>query len=122
MALEEIKRRGYVSQDLAAVEDAAIASVTADPEQHINAYKQDERSFNGRYVCADLFKETFASYSVSRESRGRYNGAVHNSAAVLSAEQFRRTLADNAHPERDKVLFLTGQSWSWKNIIYFSKW
>ena len=108
MALEEIKRRGYVSQDLVAVEDAAIASVMADPENHINAYKQDERSFNGRYVCADLFKETFASYSVSRESRGRYNGAVHNSAAVLSAEQFRRTLADNGHPERDKALFLTG--------------
>ena len=106
--LETINRRGYVSPDLIAAENNAIASTLADPDKHIAAYKQDVRSFNGRYVCADLFKETFDVYAASKESKGRYNGAVHNSAAVLSAEQFRRTLADDSHPERNTAVFLTG--------------
>jgi hypothetical protein len=108
MALEEIKRRGYVSRDLAEAENSAIASALAAPDRHIASYIQDARSFNGRYVCADLFKETFAIYASSKESKGRYNGAVHNSAAVLAAEQFRRMLADDLHPDRDKAIFLTG--------------
>jgi len=59
-------------------------------------------------VAADLFKETFSQFSESKEARNRYNGPVHNSAAVLSAEQFRRVLAEKTHPERDTVVFLTG--------------
>jgi len=108
MALEEILRRGYTVPDIAAAELNAIESTQFDPDKHISAYLADERSFNGRYVCADLFKETFAdTYAVSTESRGRYNGAVHNSAAVLAAEQYRRMLSAD-EPDRTKVVFLTG--------------
>lgn len=108
MALEKIIRRGYSIPDIAEAENKAIESVLSNPDKHINAYLQDERSFSGRYVCTDLFKETFAdTFAVSRETRGRYNGAVHNSAAVLAAEQFRRVLA-NDNPEQTKAVFLTG--------------
>ena len=71
-------------------------------------YVADPRSFGGRYIAADLFKETFAAYAESRESRNRYNAPVHNSAAVLSAEQFRRVLRQADDPARDTVVLLTG--------------
>ena len=71
-------------------------------------YAADPRSFGGRYVATDLFKETFAAYAASRESRNRYNAPVHNSAAVLSAEQFRRVLRQADDPARDTVVLLTG--------------
>ena len=71
-------------------------------------YVADPRSFGGRYIAADLFKETFAAYAESRESRNRYNAPVHNSAAVLSAEQFRRVLGQADDPACDTVVLLTG--------------
>lgn len=108
MALEKITRRGFDSPDLIAAEESVITSTLADPDKYIDAYKQDDRSFNGRFVCSDLFKERYEVYADSKESRNRFNGAVHNSAAVLAAEQFRRTLADNSTPEQDTAIFLTG--------------
>lgn len=108
MTLEAIRKNGYPQADRDAVEDAVISAVRADPGRFIAAYVADERSFDGRYVCADLFKETFHQYAESPEARNRYNGPVHNSAAVLSAEQFRRVLAEPHEPGRDTVYFLTG--------------
>lgn len=108
LALEPIHRNGYTQPDRAEVEDVVTRAVEADPRRFIEMYKQDERSFGGRYVAADLFKETFEQYSASKEARNRYNAPVHNSAAVLSAALFRETLADKTHPERDTVIFLTG--------------
>lgn len=108
MALESIRRRGAQEPDRAEVEDAVIAAVEADPEPFLAAYQQHPSSFAGRYVCADLFKETFPEYAASPESRGRFNGVVHNAAAVLSSEQFRRVIADASDPDRDTAIFLTG--------------
>jgi hypothetical protein len=106
--LEPIRRRGYAEEDRAEVEEHVAQAVEANPGTFLERYRQDERSFEGRYVAADLFKETFDQYRESPEARNRYNGPVHNSAAVLSAEQFRRQLADETHPERDTAIFLTG--------------
>ena len=91
------------------VQDEAIASAQANTEQHIAAYNADPRSFGGRYVAADLFKETFVdTFALSKAARNVYNTPVHNAAAVLSSEQFRRVLAQPDDPARDTVIFLTG--------------
>lgn len=108
MALEPIRRRGAKDADRADVERRVIAAVEADPEHFLAAYVRHPESFGGRYVCSDLFKETFPEYTASREARGRYNGVVHDSAAVLAAEQFRRAIADRSEPARDQAVFLTG--------------
>lgn len=108
MPLEPILRKGYPQPDRAEVEQTVANAVEADPDKFIDKYKQDARSFDGRYVAADLFKETFEQFSASKDSRNRYNAPVHNSAAVLSAEQFRRNLSDSADLARTEVLFLTG--------------
>lgn len=108
MSLEPIRKNGYPQADRTAVEDSVIAAVQANPDRFISAYVDDQRSFGGRYVCADLFKETFPEYAASPDARNRYNGPVHNSAAVLSAEQFRRVLSGPADPGQDTVYFLTG--------------
>ncbi len=84
------------------------SAIEADPEPFFARYRAHAQSFEGRYVCSDLFKETFPEFSASNEARGRYNNPLHNSAAVLASEQFRRMVRDPAHPERDTVIFLTG--------------
>ena len=106
--MEPIKRRGFAQPDRAAAEASVAAAVETDPEPFIQAYLADYRSFGGRYIAADLFKETFEVYRESKDSRNRYNTPVHNTAAVLAAEMFRRMLADQAHSDRNNVLFLTG--------------
>lgn len=108
MPLETIRRNGYAEADRAEVEQSVAKSVEANPDHFIEKYKLDARSYEGRYVAADLFKETFVQFCASKDSRNRYNAPVHNSAAVLSAEQFRRNLSDTTHQERDTVVFLTG--------------
>ena len=92
----------------AKVQDEIISEVQANPDKFINQYVNDERSFNGRYVASDLFKEMFEPFAASKESRNYFNAVVHNAAAVLSSEQFNRVLKDKTHPERDTVVFLTG--------------
>ena len=106
--LAPIQRRTFEQADRQAVQDAVIEAVERDPEQFLRAYVADERSYGGRYVCADLFKEQFPQFAASKEARNRYNTPVHNAAAVLAAEQFRRKVADDSEPQRDKVIFLTG--------------
>ena len=108
MSLEPIRRNSYDDPDRARVQDAAIHSAQTRTEEHLARYAADPRSFGGRYVAADLFKETFDSYAQSRDSRNRYNAPIHNAAAVLSAEQFRRALARPDAAERDTVLLITG--------------
>jgi hypothetical protein len=107
MALEPIRRLTLAEPDRARVQDEAIASATTRTAQHLAAYVSHPESFGGRYICADLFKATFPKYEASRESRDRYNNAVHNPAAVLAAEHFRQVLADPFDTRR-RVEFLTG--------------
>lgn len=105
--LEPINTRDYTG-DRAAVQAAVIAAVQADPDRFITRYKDHPESFGGRYVSADLFKETFEPYTASKEARNAFNAPVHNAAAVLASEQLRRAMADDSHPERDTVVLLTG--------------
>lgn len=106
--MEPIVRKQFDQPDRQAVQDAVIEAVQADPERFLRAYIADKRSYGGRYISADLFKETFAQFNGSKESRNRYNAPVHNAAAVLAAEQYRRVVVDNSEPQRDRVVFLTG--------------
>ena len=106
--MEPIIRKQFDQPDRQAVQDAVIEAVQADPERFLRAYIADKRSYGGRYISADLFKETFVQFNESKESRNRYNAPVHNAAAVLAAEQYRRVVVDNSEPQRDRVVFLTG--------------
>jgi hypothetical protein len=92
MALSPILRRSFAEQDRAEAQERIITAVEGDAERFLRAYAQLPDSFEGRYISADLFKETFAIYAASAEARGRYNAAAHNAAAVLSAAQFERAL------------------------------
>ena len=106
--MEPIKRLVFSDGDRQAVHDAVVAAVEADPKPFLAAYKRNPETFGGRYVCADSFKDTFEQFRATRESRNRYNGPVHNAAAVLSAEQYRRALRDDMDPARESAIFLTG--------------
>ena len=105
---EEIRRNDYAEADRMRVQDEVARAVETNPDRFLAEYRAHPESFGGRYICADLFKETFPQYAQSKEARNRFNNPVHNSAAVLAAEQFRRTIADRSHPERDTLIFLTG--------------
>lgn len=107
--MEGIVRRFYPEPDRNEVQESVAREVEADPESFFVRYAAHPQSFEGRYVCSDLFKETFPEFSASPAARARYNNPLHNTAAVLASEQFRRMVADpNAPPEQDTVIFLTG--------------
>ena len=108
VTLEQIVRRHFPQADRAFVQESVARQVERAPELYLARYCKDPRSMGGRYVNSDLFKETFAEYNTSNESRGRYNAPVHNAAAVLASEQFRRVVSDNSEPYRDNALFLSG--------------
>lgn len=105
--MENIIRRRFDEPDRSAVQDAAIESALQKTETHIADYVADPRSFAGRYVGADLFKETFGAFSQSKDARNRYNAPVHNSATVLAAEQLHRVL-ETPGIRRSVVVLLTG--------------
>ena len=108
MALESIRSIDVQEPDRVEVQRRVIDAVQADPERFLAAYAAHKDSFGGRYVCADLMKDVIPEYAASKETRGRYNGVVHNAAAVLAAEQYRRVIADDSDPARDRALFVTG--------------
>jgi hypothetical protein len=106
--VELIATRSLDGEDRMRVQDAAIASAQSNPDVHLAEYVAHPDSFSGRYVSADLMKETFAAYRETPEARNRYNAAVHNSAAVLASEQLRRLLAVRPDADADLVVLLTG--------------
>jgi hypothetical protein len=109
MPLDPIQRRP-ISDPVRAEYQERVARVVeaADPEPFLAAYKALPRTHQGRYVAANMMKEIFPEFSSSREGRTQYNIPLHNSAAVLASEQFRRAVADANRPERDTAIFLTG--------------
>jgi hypothetical protein len=107
MTLELIRPRAFGEPDRAAVQEAVACAVESGPEHFFDQYRGLEQSLGGRYVSADLFKETFEPYSASRHSRHRYNACVHNAAAVLASEYLRRLINSPADLERDTVILLT---------------
>ena len=108
MELENIRFVNFDQPDRRLVQERAMKAAKDDPGKLIDAYRHDARSFDGRYVAADLFKETFPEFSASKEARNRYNNAVHNSAAVLSSALFKANLAEPREAGKDTVYFLTG--------------
>ena len=121
MPIEVIRRYPVAEADRQAVQDRVIKAVEGDPERFLQAYGAREESKGGRYICADLFKETFEDYRASRESRTRYNNVVHASAAVLSAEQFRRVIALPQERGCDRAVFLTGVPGAGKTSLVMDK-
>jgi hypothetical protein len=105
--VETIVLREFKLSEQTRVQERIVKSVTANPDSYIEKYINLPNSFGGRYVCADLFKEVFPEYNSSREARGFYNTVVHNSAAVLASEHFRRLTSKRAEYGM-KILFLTG--------------
>jgi antirestriction protein ArdC/phage/plasmid primase-like uncharacterized protein len=103
----DIKARPFESADREQVQQEVIKAVLNNPHAFLEAYRQDPRSFGGRYVASDLMKETFDVYRASPENRSRYNLPVHNSAAALADRQFRAMLAMD-EPDRQEVVFVTG--------------
>jgi hypothetical protein len=106
--LEQIVRRDFSQPDRAEVQERVAQQVEHDPEPFLARYIEDPRSFGGYYVNSDLFKETFAEYRESRQTRNRYNAPVHNAAAVLASEQFRRVISYDLELGPNVALFLTG--------------
>lgn len=108
MPLDPIQRRPIADPGRAAYQEQVARAVETDPEPFLALYRAEPRTHGGRYVAADMMKEVFPEFSASREGRTRFNLPLHNSAAVLANEQFRRAVADASQPERDTVIFLTG--------------
>ncbi|MCL2761155.1 MAG: zeta toxin family protein [Desulfuromonadales bacterium] len=110
-----INRRDFADLNRAAVQNEVIAAIAADSEQFFERYKKMPQSFNGHFVNSDLFKETFLQYAASKESRNLYNTPVHNAAAVLAAEQFKRVLTIVRELGSDIVYLVTGVPGSGKS-------
>ena len=108
MPLDPIQRRPISDPLRADFQERVARAVETDPEPFLAAYRAHPDTHGGRYVAADMMKEVFPEFSASREGRSTYNIPLHNSAAVLASEQFRRAVADARHPERDTAIFLTG--------------
>lgn len=106
--MEQVRLINPREADRAAVERNVVSYVESIPGVVLEYYKALPDSYQGRYVSADLMKETFGEYAASREARNRYNNVVHNSAAVLASAQFSDTIRDRSDAARNDALFITG--------------
>lgn len=90
------------------VQAAVINRAKKDGQKIIDQYKQHPSTFDGRYICSDMFKEMFPEFSQSPATRNKFNNAVHNTAATLAAEHFKQTMRQTGAEGQDTVIFLTG--------------
>ncbi len=104
----KVFRHSYPEVDRMEAQERAADAVERDPEPFLGAYQKLPASHDGRYICSDLFKETFPEFAASPEGRARYNNPLHNSAAALAAEQLQRQIRKSEPAEQDTVIFLTG--------------
>ena len=119
--METIQRISFSDDFRNEVQDIVASAVETDPERFIRWYNALPQSFGGRFVNADLFKETFEQYAESKESRNLFNTPVHNAAAVLASEQLRRTLQEKPESGRNEVILLTGSPGSGKTSTVLEK-
>lgn len=108
MPLDPIHRRDIKDPARAGYQERTARAVESDPEPFLATYQARADTHAGRYVAADMMKEVFPEFSASRAGRTEHNVLLHNSAAVLASEQFRRAVADTSHPERTRAIFVTG--------------
>lgn len=106
MALESIESRSFESLLRQEVHDQACWEVTHESGRFLRNYAFLPETNQGRYISADAFKELFPAYATSKAGRNVFNAPVHNAAAVLAAEQFKRML--KVSDKRNHVLFVTG--------------
>ncbi|RZA09977.1 MAG: hypothetical protein EOO68_00140, partial [Moraxellaceae bacterium] len=90
------------------VQAAVIDWAKKDGQKIIDQYKQHPSTFDGRYICSDMFKEMVPEFSQSPATRNKFNNAVHNTAATLAAEHFKQTMRQTGDEGQDTVIFLTG--------------
>ena len=103
-----------LTPEQAEMEEKFIESAVNETDEHISEYIGLASSMNGRYICSDLFKETFEEYRKSLDNRKQYASVVHNSAAVLSNELFQRVVkAQNIN----SCIFLTGVPGAGKSFL-----
>lgn len=96
------------------MENKFIESAVINTDIHIQEYLKLPQSMNGRYICSDLFKETFTEYKKDLESRKKYASIVHNSSAVLANELFQSMVKnDNIH----SCIFLSGVPGGGKSFL-----
>ena len=119
--METIRRISFGDDFRNEVQEIVACAVETDPERFMWRYNALPQSFGGRFVNADLFKETFEQYAESRESRNLFNTPVHNAAAVLASEQLRRTLQEKPESGRNRVILLTGSPGSGKTSTVLEK-
>lgn len=101
-----IKRlKKELSPELRNLEEYFISEAENHTEKYLQKYIEISSSFNGNYICSDLFKETFDIYRESIENKKKYAEIVHNSAAVLANE----ILHQKAKEEKiKKCIFISG--------------
>lgn len=102
------------SEELINAQEFIINDAEENEELHIKDYNELESSYNGRYICSDLMKETFPIYTESIDSRKKYSEVIHNSCACLAGEAFERQAKD---PSVDKCIFLTGVPGAGKSYL-----
>lgn len=103
--MDRIIRRENLTEEERKLEEYFIKEATLHPKEHVETYKNFLSSLNGRYICSDLMKETFAFYTESRETRNAYNYIVHDSAATLTNELYKEQVKDENITD---CIFLTG--------------
>ena len=108
--MDAILRREFADPAQAALQEKIARQVETDPETFLTRFVALPQSFGGRFISADLFKETFDEYRGSTERRDICNSPALNAAAVLAAEQFRRVLMLPARDEAPAVELVTGVS------------
>ncbi len=108
--MDAILRREFADPVRAALQERIARRVEADPETFLTRFVALPQSFGGRFISADLFKETFDEYRGSTERREVCNSPAHNAAAALAAEQFRRVLLLPAQDDARAVELVTGVS------------
>ncbi len=86
MTLEPIRRRRFSEPDRAEVQETIARAVESGPERFFERYARLPQSFGGRFISADLFKETFEPYRRSKETRDRYNVTGNYAASGLRRE------------------------------------
>jgi hypothetical protein len=119
--METIRRISFGDDFRNEVQEIVACAVETDHERFMRRYNALPQSFGGRFVNADLFKETFEQYAESRESRNLFNTPVHNAAAVLASEQLHRTLQEKPASGRNRVILLTGLPGSGKTSTVLEK-
>lgn len=103
-----------LSYELSEMENYFIDQAENNTEQYIYRYKNLQASFNGNYICSDLFKETFLEYTQSIETRKLYAEIIHNSAAVLANEMFHEKICSG---KIKKCIFISGVPGAGKSFL-----